>query len=98
MGRGPLGYHLVNIGMHALAALLVVLVLQRLAIPGAWLAAALFALHPVQVESVAWISELKNTLSTVFYLAAAWAYLGFDQSRRPRGATSWPWACSWRDS
>jgi Flp pilus assembly protein TadD len=53
-----------------------------LAIPGAWFAAAIFALHPVQVESVAWISELKNTLSVVFCLSAALMYLRLDQTRR----------------
>ncbi len=81
-GNWPPAYHLVNILLHAFSALLLVKVLQQMKIPGAWLAAALFALHPVQVESVAWVSELKNTLSGVFYLGAALVYLRFDRDRR----------------
>jgi tetratricopeptide (TPR) repeat protein len=61
-----------------------VLACQRLAIRGAWLAGFLFALHPVTVESVAWISEQKNTLSLVFYLLATLAWLRFDERRRAR--------------
>ena len=80
-GDATAGYHWVNILLHAFSALLLVKILRQLNIPGAWLAAALFALHPVEVESVAWISELKNTLSAVFYLSAALAYLGFDRNR-----------------
>ena len=83
-GDDRLGYHLVNIVLHALAAFLVALVLRRLAIPGAALAAVIFALHPVHVESVAWMTELKNTLSGVLYLGAALAYLKFDDSRQKR--------------
>ncbi len=81
-GDWPTGYHLVNILLHAFLALLLVKVLQQLKIPGAWLGAAIFALHPLQVESVAWVSELKNTLSGVFYLGAALAYLEFARNRR----------------
>jgi protein O-mannosyl-transferase len=80
-GHETLGYHLVNIALHACSAFLIGLILRRLAVPGAWLAAFLFALHPVHVESVAWMTELKNTLSGVFYLVAALAYLKFDTTR-----------------
>src|SRR5688572_7972636 len=81
-GEATLGYHLVNISLHAAAAFLFAVILQRLAVPGAALAAFIFALHPVHVESVAWITELKNTLSGVFYLGAALAYLRFDTDRQ----------------
>jgi protein O-mannosyl-transferase len=74
-GDAPLGYHLLNVLLHATAACLLVLVLRRLAVPGAFLAGLVFALHPVCVETVAWVSEEKNTLSTVFYLWTALTYL-----------------------
>lgn len=83
-GDWAAGYHLVNVLWHATAACLVGALLRQLAVPGAWLAAFLFALHPVMVESVAWISEQKNTLSTVFSLAAVLAYLRYDDTRTGR--------------
>ena len=74
-GLNPTGYHIVNILLHTLVAALLWLVLRKLAVQGSWVAAAIFALHPVHVESVAWITERKNVLSGVFYLGAAWTYL-----------------------
>ena len=74
-GDSTTGYRLLNVVLHATASCLFALVLSQLSIRGAWLGAFLFALHPVGVESVAWISEQKNTLSTVFYLLAMLLYL-----------------------
>jgi tetratricopeptide (TPR) repeat protein len=81
-GDKVLGYHLANVALHAASACLVVLIVKRLALPGAWLAGFVFALHPVCVEAVAWISEQKSTLSGVFYLGSALAYLHFMRTRR----------------
>jgi tetratricopeptide (TPR) repeat protein len=81
-GDSAPGYHVANVVLHAAVAWLLYHLLRRLSLPGALFAALLFALHPVCVESVAWISEQKNTLSAIFYLAAALAYLRFDKGRR----------------
>ena len=81
-GDAVFGYHAVNVALHAASACLVVLVARRLKLNGAWIAGLLFALHPICVEAVAWISEQKSTLSGLFYLGAALAYLGFDDSRK----------------
>ena len=79
-GLNPIGFHLVNVLWHGLNAVLVWTVLRRLLVPGAWLAAAIFALHPVQVETVAWVTELKNMESLFFCLLAVLAWLKFDDS------------------
>ena len=84
-GQSTTGYHVVNALLHALSALLLAVLMRRLGLPGAILAAFVFALHPVQAESVAWITELKNTLSTALYLGAALAWLRFEE-RRALGA------------
>jgi len=76
------GYHLVSIGLHLLSALLLWRLLRKLGMGlGAWLGALLFAVHPLMVESVAWISEFKNTLSLPFLLLAMITYVDWDRGR-----------------
>jgi tetratricopeptide (TPR) repeat protein len=73
-GDSAAGYHALNLGLHALGVLLLWLLLRRLEFRSAWVAAAVFAVHPVTVATVAWISELKSTLSFVFCVLAALAF------------------------
>jgi Tfp pilus assembly protein PilF len=91
-GLNPFGYHLTNVLLHAVNSLLIWLLLSRLRVRGAWFVSAIFALHPVHTESVAWITELKNVLSLFFCLLATIAYVKYafgysDESTKGKGET-----------
>ena len=82
-GLDPAGYHAVNIALHLLNCLLLWRLLVRLRVPGAAVIVAVFAVHPVHVESVAWIIERKDVLSGLFYLGAVLVWIRFVQAPRP---------------
>jgi tetratricopeptide (TPR) repeat protein len=91
-GLNPMPYHVINIALHALSGVLVYFLLRRLRVPAAWLAAALWVLHPVNVESVAWITEMKNTQSGAFFFGAILCFLEFERERdltEPYGSATW---------
>ena len=83
-GYAPAGYHIVNVLLHLANTLLLWHLLRRLAVPGAWVVAAVFAVHPLHVESVAWIIERKDVLSGLFYLTALLAWMRFVERPNPR--------------
>ena len=82
-GFDPTGYHIVNVLLHLANTLLVWHLMRRLSVPGAWVVAAVFAVHPLHVESVAWVIERKDVLSGLFYLTSVLVWMRFvEQSRR----------------
>jgi tetratricopeptide (TPR) repeat protein len=87
----PFGYHALNVLLHGANAVLFALVLRKLRLPAPWFAAAIFAVHPVMVESVAWITEIKNTLSTAFFLGSVLAYLRFENPEERERSPEWKW-------
>ncbi len=89
----PIWYHLVNVLLQVFNGLLLWWLLVRLRIRGAWLAAAIFTIHPVQVETVGWVAEMKNLLSGFLYLLATLAYVrasGLDAPTDPQVARQLP--------
>lgn len=86
-GNNPGLHHLVNVGFHFINSVLVMLLLQKLT--GAFwrsaAVAALFAIHPLHVESVAWISERKDVLSAMFFLLSVSCYVTYARSRSATG-------------
>jgi protein O-mannosyl-transferase len=85
------GYHITNVLLHITSVMLIWALLRRLAVPGAFLGAALFALHPVNVQSVAWIAQRKNTLALVFFLASILFFLKHHDARDRSGTKTSFW-------
>lgn len=83
-GPEPFGYHLTNVVLHIVSALLLWRFFAQLGLRHGWLGGLIFLLHPANVESVAWISELKNALAMPFFLVAMTALVRFDETRRGR--------------
>jgi hypothetical protein len=93
-GLHPTGYHVVNLILHIITGLLIWIILHRLSIPGAFVAALLFAVHPVNVETVAWISQCKGLLAMLFFLLSILSYLQAEEpAQRDRGVSvdRWYW-------
>ncbi len=81
-GKNPLGYRITNLILHITNSLLLWLLLHKLKIPLPWLAGLLFAIHPVNVESTAWITERKNLVSMIFYLLSLISFTKFEESEK----------------
>lgn len=81
-GLHPLPYHLVNILLHAANSVVLFFLLRRLRVPAAWIIAMAWALHPVNVQSVAWIAQLKNVQSALFFFLALLFFVNFDEQKR----------------
>ena len=91
----PRPYHIANILLHALTAIFFWRILRRLNVPGAWIAALIFAVHPVNVQSVAWVTERKNTLSLLFFALSVWAFvkseIALNLKSQSSNSTKWFW-------
>jgi Tfp pilus assembly protein PilF len=83
-GLNPVGYHAVNIALHAASVVVLFALLRRLDVRAAWAGAALWAVHPVNVESVAWATELKNAQSGLLVFASLLCWLRFEAAGRRR--------------
>jgi len=90
-GMNPTGYRITNLLLHIAAALLIWVILGKLSIPGAYLAAVLYAVHPVNVESVAWIAQRKGLLAMVFFLLSLLCYLLAEERRETDGPETNGW-------
>jgi protein O-mannosyl-transferase len=91
-GLNPMPYHLVNVLLHGACAVLLWRVLRSLRAQGAWLGAALWALQPVAVESVAWITEMKNTESGLFFLLSILFFVRWLRAKNLGGRTGGGWS------
>jgi protein O-mannosyl-transferase len=85
----PTAYHAINLLLHFANSLLLWRVLKQLKVPGAWLGAALWSLHPVMAETVAWVSEFTNTQSCFFFLVSVWAFVRWLTDGKDRAGRWW---------